>query len=137
MVTGPHPPFVFNFPQQNIKFGFPLTTGTVIARDTNPPALGAPVVTFTAMGDDTVTAMGARNISLVTGTVARLSVLGVRTAGVAHMFLPEPSQHGPAARRCGGAVRCRGLARAEGSQLTSIAPHAGCTIGPCCSTGSA
>src|SRR5262245_13795201 len=30
MVTGPHPPLVFNFPQQNIKFGFPLTTGTVI-----------------------------------------------------------------------------------------------------------
>ena len=93
-VTGPHPPFVFNFPQQNIKFGFPLTTGTVIARDTNPPALGAPVVTFTAMGGDTTTAMGARNISLVTGTVARLSVLGVRTAGVAHMFLPEPSNTG-------------------------------------------
>lgn len=93
-VTGPHPPVVFNFPQQNIKFGFPLTTGTVIARDTNPPALGAPVVTLTAMGGDTVTAMGARNISLVTGTVSRLSVLGVRTAGVAHMFLPEPSRTG-------------------------------------------
>jgi hypothetical protein len=90
MVTGPHPPFVFNFPQQNIKFGFPLTTGTVIARDTNPPALGAPVVTLTAMGGDTVTAMGARNISLVTGALSRLSVLGVRTSGVSHMFLPEP-----------------------------------------------
>jgi hypothetical protein len=93
-VTGPHPPFVFNFPQQNIKFGFPLTTGTVIVRDTNPPALGRPVVTLTAMGGDTVTAMGARNISLVTGALSRLSVLGVRTAGVSHMFLPEPSHTG-------------------------------------------
>jgi hypothetical protein len=95
MVTGPMaagPPF--NLPQQNQKFGFPLTTGTVIARDTNPSALGPPVVTLTAMGGDVLTAMGARNISLVTGTLARLSILGIKTAGVAHMFLPEPSRTG-------------------------------------------
>jgi hypothetical protein len=94
-VTGPMaagPPF--NIPQQNQKFGFPLTTGTVIARDTNPAALGPPVVTLTAMGGDVITAMGARNISLVTGTLARLSILGIKTAGVAHMFLPEPSRTG-------------------------------------------
>jgi hypothetical protein len=77
---------------QNRKRGFPLTTGTVIARDTNPTPPN--VVTLTAMGGDTVTAMGARNISLVTGTLAQLSSLGVRTAGVSHMFLPEPSRTG-------------------------------------------
>jgi hypothetical protein len=96
MVTGPMaagPPW--NLPQQNQKFAFPLTTGTVIARDTNPTLFGPnPVVTLTAMGGDVITAMGARNISLVTGTLARLSLLTVKTAGISQMFLPEPSRSG-------------------------------------------
>lgn len=105
LITAVGAPKAAVFPaQRNEKFGFPLTTGTVIARDTNPPSLGPPVATLTAMGYDcvnskgdgcaTVTGMGARNISLVTGTVAHLTVLPVRTAAVAHMFLPEPSHTG-------------------------------------------
>jgi hypothetical protein len=96
MVTGTMAPmFPFNLAQLNKKFGFPLTTGTVIVRDTNPTFFGPfPIATLTAMGGDTTTAMGARNISLVTGTLSQLSVLGNRTAAVAHMFLPEPSRTG-------------------------------------------
>ncbi len=82
----------FNVPQINRKYGFPLTTGTVIARRVS--AVGNPVETVTAMGGDVVTAMGARNISLVTGSLSSLSILNTNTAGMSQLFLPEPSRTG-------------------------------------------
>jgi hypothetical protein len=92
MATPAGPPF--DVTQLNQKFGFPLTTGTVIVRATNPSALGPPVITQTAMGGDAVTAMGARNISLVSGTLSQLDILGVKSTGLSQMFLPEPSRTG-------------------------------------------
>lgn len=108
MVTGPTPAGPpFNVDQLNLKFGFPLTTGTVIARGTNPPALGPPVITQTVMGGESVTAMGARNISLVAGSLSQLDILGVRSSGIQQMFLPEPSRAG---QLVGGVVALLGVA---------------------------
>ncbi len=81
---------LFAVPQLNEKYGFPLTTGTVIVRRVSTVA--TPVQTITAMGKDTTTAMGARNISLVTGSLSHLSILGSRTIGLTQMFMPEPSR---------------------------------------------
>ena len=92
MVTG----FVGNvFPAAyNYNFGFPWTTGSVLARNTGTVAGNPHITTLTAKGGDTVTAMGKRNISLVTGGLAR-AVIGPiisNTSEVGQMYLPEPSR---------------------------------------------
>jgi hypothetical protein len=79
--------------QENINYGFPWTTNTVLARNTGTVFANPMVTTISANGNDSVTAMGKRNISLVAGGLAHLSVLASNTPGIAQMYLPEPS-HG-------------------------------------------
>jgi len=99
-----------NFPAAyNYNFGFPWTTKSVLARNTGTVAGNPRITTLTAKGGDTVTAMGKRNISLVTGGVAR-AVIGpviANTAEVGQMYLPEPSR---AAQLLAGAFALLGVA---------------------------
>ena len=78
----------------NKNFGFPWTTGTVLARNTGTDVRGNPVVvTLTGKGTDYVTGMGGRNIQLVAGAVAAVDLLGSETPALNQMFLklaPEP-----------------------------------------------
>jgi hypothetical protein len=105
-----------NFPAAyNYNFGFPWTTKTVLARNTGTVAGNPNIITLTAKGGDTVTAMGKRNLSLVTGGVAR-AVIGPitnNTPEIAQMYLPEPSR---AAQLVAGAFVLLGVAvwRARG-----------------------
>jgi hypothetical protein len=92
----------------NKNFGFPFTTGTVLARATgrdiqNNPAIG----TLTGMGGDAVTAMGARNISLVAGGVAGLDTLATEYPSLNQVFLPEP---GAPAQWIAGVLALLGIA---------------------------
>ena len=84
-----------NFPAAyNYNVGFPFTTMTVLARNTGTAAGNPAIVTLTAKGGDTVTAMGKRNISLVAGGVAR-AVIGpavTHTPEMVSMYLPEPGR---------------------------------------------
>jgi hypothetical protein len=84
-----------NFPAAyNYNVGFPFTTMTVLARNTGTAAGNPVIVTLTAKGGDTVTAMGKRNLSLVAGGVAR-AVIGPavsHTPEMVSMYLPEPSR---------------------------------------------
>src|SRR5439155_15404807 len=72
------------------NWGFPWTTMTVLARHTGTQ-IGNPIIsTLTAKGGDTVTAMGKRNLSLVTGGVAR-SLVGPliwQFPVIGQMYLP-------------------------------------------------
>jgi hypothetical protein len=84
------------------NFGFAFTTGTVLARNTGKDVQNNPVVvTLTGMGSDVVTAMGARNISLVAGLVTGVDLLASETPSLNQMFLPEP---GAPAQLAAGAV---------------------------------
>ena len=77
----------------NMNYGFPFTTGTVLVRNTGTTFFKNPlVVTLTAKGGDTVTAMGDRNISLVAGAVAWTD-LDTATPTLNQLFLPEPAAH--------------------------------------------
>jgi hypothetical protein len=78
--------------QENINYGFPWTTNTVLARNTGTVFANPMVTTISANGNDSVTAMGKRNISLVAGGLAHLSVLASNTPGIAQMYLPEPTR---------------------------------------------
>jgi len=81
----------------NKVFGFPFTTGTVLARNTGTDAQKNPlVVTLTGMGGDLVTAMGARNISLVAGGLAGIDTLATEYPSLDQIFLPEPAGSAPA-----------------------------------------
>jgi hypothetical protein len=72
-----------------MNYGFPFTTGRVLVRETGTQ-LGIPqAVTLSAVGGDTVTSMGARNLSLVAGALAA-SKLGAPSVGIAQVALPEP-----------------------------------------------
>jgi hypothetical protein len=77
----------------NTNLGFPWTTGTVVARHTgtnNSAPIGA---TVSAMGTDTVTSMGARNIQLVAGSITGNNVAGAAgTGNLTVIRLPEPSR---------------------------------------------
>ena len=99
-----------NFPAAyNYNFGFPWTTKSVLARNTGTVAGNPHITTLTAKGGDTVTAMGKRNISLVTGGVAR-AVIGPiisNTSEVGQMYLPEPSR---VAQLVAGAFALLGIA---------------------------
>jgi len=88
----------------NHNYGFPFTTGTVIVRNTGHTAggsgkyLGDPlVVTLTAKGKDSVTAMGARNISLVAGALSAVPAPFqpgeslFETPTLVQIMMPEPS----------------------------------------------
>ncbi|MGH8513835.1 MAG: hypothetical protein ACREV8_07815, partial [Gammaproteobacteria bacterium] len=76
---------------QNKNFGFPFTTGTVIARNTGTSIQKNPEVnTLTGMGSDVVTSMGARNISLVAGGVAGVDEIAGELPILDQIFLPEP-----------------------------------------------
>jgi hypothetical protein len=118
MVTGP---LGNNFPAAyNYNFGFPWTTKTVLARNTGTVAGNPHITTLTAKGGDTVTAMGKRNISLVTGGVARAVIGPVisNTSEIGQMWLPEPTRTGQLAAGALGllaiaAMRSRGQ-RKEG-----------------------
>ena len=93
----------------NYNFGFPWTTKSVLARNTGTVAGNPHVTTLTAKGGDTVTAMGKRNISLVTGGLAR-AVIGPiisNTSELGQMYLPEPSR---AAQLVAGAFALLGVA---------------------------
>ena len=80
---GPRPGMTF------MHYGFPFTTGRVLVRRTGTQ-LGFPATsTLSAVGGDSVTAMGARNLSLVTGSLLADPV-GNEWVGIAHLFLPEP-----------------------------------------------
>jgi hypothetical protein len=76
------------------NWGFPWTTMTVLARHTGTQ-IGNPFIsTLTAKGGDTVTAMGKRNLSLVTGGIAR-SIVGPliwQFPEIGQMYLPEPDR---------------------------------------------
>ena len=78
----------------NKNFGFPWTTGTVLARNTGTDLRGnAVVATLTGKGTDYVTGMGGRNIQLVAGAVAGVDLLSTETPSLNQMFLklaPEP-----------------------------------------------
>jgi hypothetical protein len=79
----------------NKNWGFPFTTGQVIARGTGATMPGgAPAgQTVTAKGFDTVTAMGKRNIQLVAGGVAQSNIQGPNgTPNYTIIRLPEPSK---------------------------------------------
>jgi hypothetical protein len=92
----------------NKNFGFPLTTGTVLARNTGKDIQNNPVVrTLTGMGGDTVTGMGARNISLVAGSVNAIDSLAAEGPGLVQVFLPEP---GAPAQLIAGVVVLLGIA---------------------------
>jgi hypothetical protein len=99
-----------NFPAAyNYNFGFPWTTKTVLARNTGTVVGNPNIITLTAKGGDTVTAMGKRNLSLVTGGVAR-AVIGPitnNTPEIGQMYLPEPSR---AAQLVAGAFVLLGVA---------------------------
>ena len=99
-----------NFPAAyNYNFGFPWTTKTVLARNTGTVVGNPNIITLTAKGGDTVTMNGKRNISLVTGGVAR-AVIGPivnNTAEIGQMYLPEPSR---AAQLVAGAFALLGVA---------------------------
>jgi hypothetical protein len=77
----------------NYNYGFPLTTRTVLARNTGT-GLGNPVITtLSAKGGDVATGMGGRNLSLVAGALAATS-LGTQTPNIAEfkLFMPEPGK---------------------------------------------
>ncbi len=73
--------------------GFPFTTGTVVVRRTGMtpgPAKSPATLTLTAVGGDSVTTMGARNITLVAGSLVNYSNLSA-DVGLNQIALPEPS----------------------------------------------
>ncbi|MGH8512722.1 MAG: hypothetical protein ACREV8_01990, partial [Gammaproteobacteria bacterium] len=71
-------------------FGFPFTTGTVLARNTGTDVQkNALVITLTGMGGDVVTAMGARNLSLVAGALIANDALAAESPGLDQIFLSE------------------------------------------------
>jgi len=78
------------------NWGFPWTTRTVLVRNTGSVLGQARNTTFTAVGYDTVTAMGARNISLVAGAIQVGRVPGVGDVPLSSMgrmwlqLMPEP-----------------------------------------------
>ncbi len=74
----------------NINYGFPFTVNTVLARNTGKVLGQTMVTTVTATGKDTVTTMGARNLSLVAGGLAHVIQLTSNTPGIAQLELPEP-----------------------------------------------
>lgn len=84
--------------------GFPFTTGQVVVRRTGNtlgPAKSPATVTLTATGGDSVTPMGARNLTLVAGSVAAYSKLGAGQIGLTQIALPEP---GALLQRCAGVI---------------------------------
>ena len=76
----------------NMNWGFPWTTGQIIVRGTGGNGAGGAVnQTVTAMGFNTVTGMGQRNIQLVAGGVAQSNTQGPNgTPNYTVMRLPEP-----------------------------------------------
>ncbi|MEM7410448.1 MAG: hypothetical protein AAF430_09475 [Myxococcota bacterium] len=77
----------------NRNFGFPWTTGTVVVRNTGTAQGNPNVVTHTAVGSDSVTGMGARNIQLVAGHLSKATFAGNNaTANFSAIRLPEPTQ---------------------------------------------
>jgi hypothetical protein len=92
----------------NKNFGFAFTTGTVLGRNTGKDIQNNPaIVTLTGMGSDVITAMGARNISLVAGGVSGVDLLSSETPNMVQMFLPEP---GAPVQRIAGVVALLGIA---------------------------
>jgi hypothetical protein len=74
----------------NFAWGFPLTTRTVLVRD-----YLTRTTTLTAKGGDVITAMGARNLSLVAGGLAVAKFSGIapqHTPEILSMMLPEPGK---------------------------------------------
>ena len=85
------------------RYGFPFTTGTVVARRTGLTG-GQPFVsTLTAMGGDSVTPQGARNLSLVAGGLA-FTDLGTYGVSLSQMSLALPEPRGEAALAAGALV---------------------------------
>jgi hypothetical protein len=79
----------------------------VLARNTGKDVQNNPyVVTLTGMGGDSVTSMGARNISLVAGALAANDVFSAESPGLSQMFLPEP---GAPAQRIAGVIVLLGI----------------------------
>jgi hypothetical protein len=93
----------------NYNRGFPWTTGTVLARNTGTVAGNPRATTLSAMGGDTVTAMGKRNISLVAGGMANAVIgpLNSNTAELGQMYIPEPNR---AAQLLAGVAALLGIA---------------------------
>ncbi len=71
----------------------PFTTGTVLARQTGKNAAGViSVLTLTAMGNDARTAMGAGNITLVSGGMGVAPGASMPSLDIMSLsFVPEPS----------------------------------------------
>jgi hypothetical protein len=74
------------------RWGFPWTTRTVLVRETATHFGNPFILTISAKGHDQVTAMGARNISLVAGgvTYTRFATGNYDSVAIAQMTLPEP-----------------------------------------------
>jgi hypothetical protein len=102
----------------NYNVGFPFTTMTVLVRNTGTLAGNPRVTTITAMGGDTVTAMGKRNLNLVAGGLARAVIGPVigHVPEVTQMYLPEPSR---AAQLAAGALALLGVAAARWRRFSS------------------
>jgi hypothetical protein len=93
--------YVAPFPVGSFKnYGLPFTTGDVLIRGDSS--------TITARGFDAVTAMGARNISLVAGGIAYSGTAGAWSPRLGQMVLPEPGS----AALLAGAMMLVALARA-------------------------
>jgi hypothetical protein len=82
---------------------------TVLARNTGTVAGNPRLSTITAMGGDSVTKMGRRNLSLVAGGLASANygALTSNTPLLAQMYLPEPSR---AVQLVAGALALIGIA---------------------------
>lgn len=72
--------------------GFPFTTGQVVVRRTGStlgPAKSPATLTLSATGGDSITSMGARQLTLVAGSIATTSAHG-SDLGLTQVVLPEP-----------------------------------------------
>ena len=95
----------------NKNFGFPWTTGTVLARNTGTDVRGNPVVvTLTGKGTDYVTGMGGRNIQLVSGAIAGIDLLSSETPALNHVFMKLAPEPRTSAQWLAGAAALLGIA---------------------------
>ena len=94
--------------QANNVYGMPNTTGSVIGRRlSGSPGMSTYLLSVSGAGSDTITAMGARNISVVSGSLSALSGSGRPNVTFTTLFLPEPTR---AAQVFAGVAALMGLA---------------------------
>jgi len=109
MVSGLNDPIFFP-PETGVDYGFPWTTGTVLARATGTFLANPMATTLSARGHDSVTSMGRRNLSLVAGGLTHAAPLSTNQPGIVQLYLPGPSG---GASMGAGALALLGLAAAR------------------------